>query len=76
MTSRDIQELEWLKREVALAANLTDKNRIEILDDLWKTIEAIRRSKSPEDIRREEDARRALDAPGRARFRELAERFE
>jgi hypothetical protein len=76
MTERDIREMEWLKREVALAARLTEADRVRIIEDLWETANAIRRSKSPEDIRREEDARRQLDAPGRARYRELAERLE
>ncbi|MEK9144162.1 MAG: hypothetical protein AAB339_00975 [Elusimicrobiota bacterium] len=76
MNDGDIREMEWLKREVALASRLSDEDRGRILSDLWETAAAIRRSKSPEDIRRDEAARRTLDAPGLARYRELAERLE
>lgn len=77
MTDRDSKELEWLRREVAAAAGLTDEDRIRILEDLLATADAIRRGKSPEDLRREEEARRTLEeAPGRARYRALAERLE
>lgn len=75
MNERDLRELEWLKSEVALAARLTDEDRIRILKDLEETVAAIRRSKSPEDIKQEEEVRRELDAPGKTRYRELAERL-
>lgn len=76
MTERDILELECLKRDAALAARLTDEERIRIVEDLWETAQAIRRSKSPDEIRREESARRELDAPGRERYQELAARLQ
>ena len=69
-------EKEWLRREAFLAASLTDEQRVEILCDLLATLEEIRRTKSAEQLRREEAVRRALDAPGRARYRALAERLE
>ena len=76
MTERDRRELEWLRREVASAAGLTDADRIRILLDLLRTADAIRKTKSAEDLRREDEARRTLDeAPGRARYRELAQRL-
>ncbi len=68
MTERDIKELEWLRREVALASRLTDEQRILILSDLWETANSIRRTKSPEDIRREEAARRLRHRLGLTRF--------
>jgi hypothetical protein len=70
------REREWLEREAAMARRLTDADRIRILRDLLRTIDAIRRTKSPEPLRREEEVRRALDEPGRARYRALAERLE
>ena len=69
------REREWLQREVAYAAGLTDRERIEILEDLWQTIEAIRATKTPDQLRREELAQQELDEPGRARYRALAERL-
>jgi hypothetical protein len=74
-TDRDRREREWLEREVALAARLSDADRIRILEDLWQTVEAIRATKSPEQIEREERVRRELDEPGRARYRALAARL-
>lgn len=72
-----VTEYDWLRREVAAAASLTDADRIRILRDLLRTIEAIRRTKTPEQLRREEEVRRLLDeAPGRERYRRLAERLE
>jgi hypothetical protein len=70
------REHEWLEREVAAAASLTDAERTWILEDLWRTVEAIRATKSPEQLLREEQVRRELDAPGLARYRALAERLE
>jgi hypothetical protein len=62
-------EKEWLKREVARAASLTDADRIRILRDLLRTVDAIRRTKPPDQLRREGDVRRALeDAPARERY--------
>lgn len=75
MTERDARELDWLKREVALAARLTDDDRVGILEDLWRTAQAIRCDKSSEELRREENARRLLEASGKRRYRELAERL-
>jgi hypothetical protein len=69
------RELEWPRREVADAAGLDDAERIQILEDLWQTSEVIRANKSEDQLQREEQARRLLDAPGRERYRALAERL-
>lgn len=69
------RERDWLEREVAFAARLSDAERIAILDDLWQTLEAIRATKTPEQLQREELARRELDAPGLERYRALAARL-
>jgi hypothetical protein len=65
-------ELEWLRGEVEAAAGLDDAARIAILEDLWATAEAIRATKSPEQLEREERARQILDGVGLIRYRELA----
>lgn len=68
--------MEWLAGETALAATLTDADRIRILRDLLRTADAIRKSKSPEELRREEEVRRILeDAPARERYFALADRL-
>jgi hypothetical protein len=69
------REHEWLLREVEYAARLTDAERSQILDDLWLTVEAIRATKSPEQLLREDEVRRQLDEAGLARYRALAERL-
>lgn len=77
MDQRELRELEWLRGEVALAARLTDADRVRILQDLLETADAIRAGKSADELRREEEARRMLDdAPGKARYRALVERLE
>ena len=76
MTDRERHEWEWLEGEVRLAASLTDADRIRILRDLLRTADAIRRTKSPEQLRREEEVRRLLeDLPARERYVALAERL-
>lgn len=75
MTSRERREREWLANEVRLAASLTDGDRIRILRDLLRTADAIRRGKTPDELRREDEVRRLLeDDPARARYIALAER--
>ena len=69
------REREWLEGDVGRAALLTDADRIRVLQDLLHTAAAIRRTKSPDDLRRDEEVRRALDEPGRARYRALIERL-
>src|SRR5687768_2807227 len=69
------RERQWLEREVACAASLTDADRVRILRDLLRTADAIQRSKSPEENQRAEEARRLLDEPGRARYRALVRRW-
>jgi hypothetical protein len=69
------REMEWLREEVALAAGLSDAERIAILEDLWATAEAIRATKSPAQIEREELARQTLDGEGLARYAALAARL-
>jgi hypothetical protein len=71
-----ITEREWLEREAAWASRLTDQDRIRILRDLLRTVEAVRRTKSIEQLQREEEVRRILeDTPGRARYLEFCDRF-
>ncbi|MBI3269284.1 MAG: hypothetical protein HYZ53_09705 [Planctomycetes bacterium] len=73
---REEREREWLVGEVAEAAALTDAERVAILRDLLRTTDAIRRSKSEAELRRDEDVRVALDeAPGRARYRAVVGRL-
>lgn len=68
-------EREWLRREAARAQHLTDAERITILQDLLRTLEAVRQTKSPADLAREDVARRELDeGPGRARYLACVER--
>jgi hypothetical protein len=69
------REKEWLEAEVRLASTLTDRDRIRILRDLLRTVDAIRRTKTPEELEREEEVRRVLEeAPGRARYLAWIER--
>lgn len=72
---REAREIAWLEQEVARTAHLTDAERIAILEDLWTTVELIRATKSMEQLRREELARRRLDAPGLERYRALVARL-
>jgi hypothetical protein len=74
---RNQREKEWLAAEVRMAANLTDRDRIRILRDLLEAAESIRRSKTPEDLRRDEEVRNALERePGLRRYRALVERLQ
>ena len=70
------REARWLREEVAAARHLDDAARIAILEDLWRTVEAIRATKSAEQLLREERARQELDAPGLERYCALLARFE
>ncbi len=74
-TAANAAESAWLEREVAMSARLTDVERVAILLDLAAAIELIRANKTPAELTREEEVRRALDEPGRQRYRELAERL-
>lgn len=69
------RELEWLRGEVAAAAGLSDADRVAIFEDLWRTAEAIRATKTKEQLEHDEQARRILDTPGLERYRALAERW-
>jgi hypothetical protein len=74
---RNQREKEWLAGEVRMAANLSDRDRIRILRDLLETAESIRRSKTPEELRRDEEVRNALERePGLRRYRALCERLQ
>lgn len=76
MTVRERREREWLESEVRLAASLSDRDRIRILRDLLRTVDAIQRSKTPAELRREAEIRLLLeDGPARARYAALAERL-
>jgi len=66
---------EGLAAEVEFAADLTDADRIRILRDLLRTADAIRKSKSAEELRRDEDVRRSLEEPGRQRYIAFCERL-
>jgi hypothetical protein len=74
--SRSEREREWLEREVAMAARLTDADRIRILLDLLRTADAIQATKSPEQLEREEAVRRQIDGEGLERYRALIARLE
>ena len=76
MNERDRREREGLAAEVALAATLSDAQRVAILRDLLRTADAIRKSKSAEALRREEEVRYQLDVlPSRRRYIAFAERL-
>jgi hypothetical protein len=76
MTERELNERAWLENEVQLAENLTDADRIRILRDLLRTVDAIRRNKSQEELRHEEEVRWRLElAPARERYAKLVERL-
>jgi hypothetical protein len=75
MSERERLEREGLAAEVAFAADLTDADRIRILRDLLRTADAIRKSKSAEEIRRDDEIRRLLEDPGRQRYIALSERI-
>jgi hypothetical protein len=62
---------EWLESEVKLAGNLTDADRIRIFRDLLRTAEAIQRTKSADQLKREEEVRDELNRPGRERYTRL-----
>jgi hypothetical protein len=75
MSERERKEREGLAAEVAFAAGLSDADRIRILRDLLRTADAIRRSKSPDELQRDEEVRRLLEEDGRARYSALCERL-
>lgn len=76
MTERELLERAWIEDEVRLAERLTDADRIRILRDLLRTVDAIQRSKSPEELRREEEVRwRLEEAPARERYADFVERL-
>ncbi|MBM3835167.1 MAG: hypothetical protein FJ403_18215 [Verrucomicrobia bacterium] len=76
MTERERNERAWLENEVRLAQGLTDADRIRILRDLLRTVDAIRRSKSKEQIQREDEVRWQLeDGPARERYAKLVDRL-
>ena len=75
MSARELREQEGLAAEVEFAADLTDADRIRILRDLLRTADAIRKSKSAEELRRDEEVRRSLEEPGRQRYIALWERL-
>jgi hypothetical protein len=75
MNERDRREWETLAAEVAVAAGLSDAERIAILRDLLRTADAIRKSKSVSQLQREEEVRRLLEElPGRERYIAFCER--
>jgi hypothetical protein len=75
MNERERREPEGLAAEVEFAADLTDSDRIRILRDLLRTADIIRKSKSAEELRRDESVRRSLDEPGRRSYMAFCERL-
>jgi hypothetical protein len=75
MSERERKEREWLAAEVAFTASLTDADRIRILRDLLRTVDAIHKSKSVEELGRDEAVRRLLEEAGRERYIALCERL-
>lgn len=75
MSDREQRERNGIEAEVAFAAGLSDADRIRILRDLLRTVDAIRKSKSPEELRREEEVRRLEELAGRERYVALWERL-
>ena len=75
MSERVRREHEGLAGEVEFAADLTDADRIRIFRDLLRTADAINKSKSAEELRRDEEVRRSLEEPGRQRYLALCERL-
>jgi hypothetical protein len=51
-----------------------ETKHLRILRDLLRTADAICKSKSPEELRRDEEFRRSLEEPGRKRYLALCER--
>lgn len=75
MSERERKERGGLVAEVAFAAGYSDADRIRILRDLLRTADAIQKSKSADELRREEDVRRHFEEPGRERYIALWERL-
>jgi hypothetical protein len=75
MSERERKEREGLAAEVAFAAGFSDADRIRILRDLLRTADAIHKSKSLEQLRRDEEVRRLLEEAGRERYVALCERL-
>jgi hypothetical protein len=76
MSEGEKLERAWLEDEVRLAARLTDADRVRIFTDLLSTAEAIQRTKSPEQLRREEEVRQLLEEqPGRERYFAVMDRL-
>jgi hypothetical protein len=75
MSARARREQEGLAAEVVFAADLTDADRIRIVRDLLRTADAICKSKSAEELQRDEEVRRALEEPGRQRYIAFCERL-
>jgi hypothetical protein len=76
MTESEKRERARLDDEVRLASRLTDADRARIFDDLLRTADAIQKTKSAEQLQREEEVRRVLDeTPGRQRYFELMDRL-
>ena len=61
---------------MALAATLSDADRVAVLRDLLRTADAIRKSQSAEALRREEEIRYQLEElPACSRYIAFAERL-
>lgn len=75
MSDRESRERDGLRAEVEFAANLTDADRVRIFRDLLRTADGIRKSKSTEELLRDEEVRRSLEEPGRQRYIALCERL-
>ena len=75
MSEGERREQDGLAAEVEFAADLSDADRIRIFRDLLRTADAICKSKSAEELRRDEEVRRSLEEPGRQRYIALWERL-
>jgi hypothetical protein len=75
MSEGERKEREGLAAEVAFAAGLSDTDRIRIFRDLLRTADAIRRSKSQEELERDEEVRRLLEEVGREHYHAVCERL-
>lgn len=75
MNARERRELEGLTAEVEFAAALTDADRIRIFRDLLRTADAINKTKSANELQRDEEVRRVFEEPGRQRYIALCERL-
>ncbi len=76
LSERDRREWVWLQKEVEMAAQLSDQERVRVIHRLLALVDAINRTKPVDQLRREDEVRRQLDGEGLARYAALAERLD